>query len=205
MSERTERDELAGFCRRLWERSLTSGSSGNVSLRLEDGDLLATPSGRSLANLAPNELVRVAPDGTPRDPAQRVTSELPLHLAAYRVRPDICCVVHTHPTFSVVWSKTGRLFARDTVGAMESLRACAWTPYRKNGTQELAELCGCEFARGIDLVVMERHGLTAISHDLEDAFVQTELAEEAAKIAYYSAYLPRAAEPSAEPENPERS
>ncbi len=193
MSDDRERREIAAFCRRLWERGLTSGSSGNVSLRLDDGDLLVTPSGRSLATLTPGDIVRLAPDGTPRSPGERATSELPLHLAAYRVRSDIRCVVHTHPTFSVVWSKTGTLFACDTVGASEGLRACAWTPYRKNGTQELADLCAHEFARGIDVVVMERHGLSVVACDFEDAFVQTEHAEEAAKIALYSTLLPERA------------
>ncbi len=172
-----------------------------MSLLLDDGYLLVTPSGRSLANLRPDELVRVSPS----DPGRGATSELPLHLAAYRVRGDVRCVVHTHPTFSVVWSKTGALFPRDTVGAMESLRACAWTPYRKNGTHELAELCAREFARGIDVVVMERHGLSAVGADLEDAFVQTELAEEAAKIAYYSRLLLGSVrEASDDAENPKR-
>jgi L-fuculose-phosphate aldolase len=162
------------------------GTSGNVSVRLDDGDLLVTPSQRGLGYLTPDDIVRVDAEGRPRDPAQRPTSELPLHIAAYRVRPDVRAVVHTHPTMSVVWSKTGTLFPRDTVGASESLGSCAWTPYRKNGTQELADLCAAEFARGINLVVMERHGLTAIAETLEEAFMQTELAEEAARIAYYS-------------------
>lgn len=180
------REELLLWCRRLWDRHLVMGTSGNVSIRLDDGDLLVTPSQRGLGYLACEDLVLVDPDGRPRDPGQRPTSELPLHLAAYRVRPDVRAVVHTHPTMSVAWSKTGGLFPRDTVGANESLGSCAWTPYRKNGTQELADLCAGEFARGINLVVMERHGLTAVASTLEEAFMQTELAEEAARIAYYS-------------------
>lgn len=180
------REELLLWCRRLWERRLVMGTSGNVSIRLDDGDLLVTPSSRGLGYLTAEDVVLVDPDGTPRNPSQRPTSELPLHLAAYRVRPDVKAVVHTHPTMSVVWSKTGSLFPRDTVGASESLDSCCWTPYRKNGTQELAELCAAEFARGINLVVMERHGVTAIAATLEEAFMQTELAEEASAIAYYS-------------------
>lgn len=180
------RDDVILWCRRLWDRHLVMGTSGNVSVRLDDGDILVTPSQRGLGYLASSDLVLVNPEGRPRDPSQRPTSELPLHLAAYRVRPDVRAVVHTHPTMSVVWSKTGELFPRDTVGASESLGSCAWTPYRKNGTQELADLCAAEFARGVNVVVMERHGLTAIAATLEEAFMQTELAEEAARIAYYS-------------------
>jgi len=155
---------------------------------MDDGSLLVTPSGRSIGALAPGDLVALAADGTPRDGAAP-TSELPLHLAAYRVRADIRCVVHTHPTMCVVWSRTGAIFPRDTVGASETLRACAWTPYHRNGSEELAQVCAEQFARGIDVVLMERHGLSVISDSLQDAFLQTDLAEEAARIAFYSRQL----------------
>ena len=186
MSEREARNELARYCARLWNRALVRGSSGNVSLRLDDGDLLVTPASASLSDLRRRQLVRVDPAGKSRNPLQHPSSELPLHLAAYRARPEIRCVIHTHPTFCVVWSKTGSLFARDTVGASESLGTCAWTPYRKNGTQDLAELCAVEFARGIDIVLMERHGLSVLGATLEDAFLATDQAEEAARVAYFS-------------------
>lgn len=155
---------------------------------MQDGTLLVTPSAQSIGNVAPDDIVALNSDGSPRD-GGTPTSELPLHLAAYRVRPDIACVVHTHPTMCVVWSKTGRIFPRDTVGASETLRDCAWTPYFRNGSQELAAVCAEQFAHGIDVVLMERHGLSVVSRDLEDAFLQTDLAEEAARIAYYWSIL----------------
>jgi L-fuculose-phosphate aldolase len=188
LSERAAREELARCGRRLWKRRLVTGSSGNLSYRLDDGTLLVTPSARSIGDVEPEDFVATEPDGTPRDDG-RPTSELPLHIAAYRVRPEIRCVVHSHPTMCVVWSKTGAIFPRDTVGASETLRDCAWTPYYKNGTHELAEVCAAQFAAGIDVVMMERHGLSVVSSDLDDAFLQTDLAEEAARIAYYSALL----------------
>lgn len=187
MTEDQARSEIVTYGRLVWKRRLTSGSSGNISVRLDGGDLIVTPSARSLYNLDASELVRVGADGAPCDTSQRPTSELPLHVAAYRARNDIGCVLHTHPTFCVVWSRCGSLFPRDTVGAMESLRAASWTPYRKNGTKELADLCAREFANGIDVVMMERHGLSAVASSLQEAFVQSDLAEEAARIAYFSA------------------
>ncbi len=73
--------------------------------------------------------------GEPRTrPGSRPTSELPLHLAAYAARPEIRAVIHTHPTFCVVWSKTGAIFERDTVGARETLGEVAWTPYAPPGS-----------------------------------------------------------------------
>lgn len=187
LSERAAREALAWCGRGLWKRRLVTGSSGNLSYRLDDGTLLVTPSARSIGDLELDDFVRVDAGGAPRGGTP--TSELPLHLAAYRVRPEIRCVVHTHPTMCVVWSKTGKIFPRDTVGASETLRDCAWTPYFKNGTTELAEACATQFSAGVDVVLMERHGLSVVSTGLDDAFLQTDLAEEAARIAYYSALL----------------
>ena len=155
---------------------------------MHDGTVLITPSAQSVGDLRPEDIVALDADGSPRERGTP-SSELPLHLAAYRVRPDIACVVHTHPTMCVVWSKTGAIFPRDTVGASETLRDCAWTPYFRNGSEELAAACAEQFAHGIDIVLMERHGLSVVSRDLEDAFLQTDLAEEAARIAYYWSVL----------------
>lgn len=163
-----------------------TGTSGNVSMRLEDGDLVVTPTLRSLRIVRPKDLVRTDARGVPRDASQRPTSELPLHIAAYSARPDIRAVIHTHPTFCVVCSKQGRVFERDTVGARETLGDVAWTPYRPPGSQELAEVTAAEFSRGIDIVLMERHGLSAVAATLEEAFVSTDLAEEAARIDFFS-------------------
>ena len=177
---------IVRYGRLLWDRRLVAGSSGNLSVRLDDGDLLVTPSGVSLRDMAQTQIVRVDPAGAPRDPRQRPTSELPLHIAAYSARADAACVVHTHPTFCVVWSKVGSIFPRDTVGARETLGPVAWTAYRDPGSRDLAELCAAEFARGFDTVVMERHGVSTVAASLEQAFVLTDLAEEAARIAYFS-------------------
>jgi L-fuculose-phosphate aldolase len=155
---------------------------------MHDGTLLVTPSAVSLDDLTPEAVVALDAQGSPRGDGTP-TTELPLHLAAYRVRPDINCVVHTHPTMCVVWSKTGGIFPRDTVGASETLRTCAWTPYYRNGSTDLANVCAEQFSRGVDVVMMERHGLSVVSPDLDDALNQTDLAEEAARIAYYWSLL----------------
>ena len=95
---------IVRVCALLWQRGLVAGSSGNVSFRLAGGALLVTPTLRALRDLRPEEIVRLGPDGA--DPSGAATSELPLHLAAYRVRADIACVVHTHPPYATGWSKT---------------------------------------------------------------------------------------------------
>lgn len=168
----------------LWQRGLVAGNSGNLSVRLDDGTMLVTPTGVSLRALGADDIVRTSADGTPLDRGRKPTSELPLHVAAYRVRPEIRCVVHTHPTYCIAWSKTGGLFPRVTVGAIESLGSIAWTPYARSGTTELASLCSHAFATPVDTIVMEDHGLSCVGLDLETAFIRTDLAEQTAHIEY---------------------
>jgi L-fuculose-phosphate aldolase len=185
------RREIVRCAARLWKRRLVTGTSGNVSMKLADGTILVTPSRRSLAELSADAIVRVSAEGELADARRRPSSELPLHLAAYRARPSASCVVHTHPTFCVVWSREGRVFPQDTVGARETLGPVGWVPYRPPGSQELAELCAQAFASGVDVILMERHGLSAIGATLDEAFDATDLAEEAARIAYFGAFAGR--------------
>ncbi len=186
MTERTARDEVARYSRTLFQRRLVSGGSGNVSMLLDDGNVLITPTQRSLRDVAPDELVVVDRAGVPRDAQRRPSVELPLHLAAYAVRPDIRCIIHTHPTYCVLWSKTGGTFPCTTVGARETLGEIVWTPYRQPGSRELADTTASALKGGLNVVLMERHGLSTVAEELERAFVLTDIAEEAAKLAYLS-------------------
>jgi ribulose-5-phosphate 4-epimerase/fuculose-1-phosphate aldolase len=189
VTETQARDEIVAYAALLWQRGLVAGSSGNVSVRLDDGTILVTPAGRSLRALGPGEIVRTAPDGVPLGAGTRPTSELPLHVAAYRVRPEIRCVVHTHPTYCVGWSKCGTLFPLDTVGALESLGPIAFTRYARSGSTELADICAAAFAGAVDTIVMERHGLSSVGTSLETAFVRTDLAEQTAHIEFAARIL----------------
>ncbi len=188
MLEEDARLGIVRTCSLLWERGLVAGPSGNVSVRLDDGTIVVTPTGRSLRALEPDDLVRVGRAGD-RLEAGDPTSELPLHLAAYRARSDIACVVHSHATYCTAWSKTGRLFALDTVGARESLGAIVLTRYAPSGSEELAERCAEAFAAGALTVVMERHGVSVVGANLASAFERTDLAEQTARIEFVAAQL----------------
>ena len=165
-----------------------SGSSGNLSARLDDGTFLITPSRRSLGLLADSDLVRIDAGGRALSPGIP-SSEWRLHVGAYAARPDIEVVVHTHPTFCVVWAGEERLLPRDTVAANESLAAMKLVAYHPTGTQELADATRDALADGTPLALLARHGLVAVAKELEEACVQTDLAEECAKVAYHAALI----------------
>jgi ribulose-5-phosphate 4-epimerase/fuculose-1-phosphate aldolase len=186
MASRRDLSEAIVRCSRaLWERGLVTGSSGNVSARLDDGTMLITPTRKALGLLKEADLVRLDLAGKPKKDG-KPSSEWRLHAAAYAARRDITAVVHTHPTFCVVWAGEDRLFPRETVASTESLAPMKLVAYHPTGTQELADATRDALADGTPLVLLARHGLVAVAGDLEDAYVQTDLAEECAKVAYFS-------------------
>lgn len=100
-NERRLRKELAEICRRLDELGFAPGSSGNVSGRVDSGHILITPTGSLLRDISAGDFVRVAMDGGCGKAGGRPSSELGVHLAIYRGRPEVRAVVHAHPPVSV--------------------------------------------------------------------------------------------------------
>lgn len=192
MRKGTASEEVIRCSRALWERGLVTGSSGNVSARLDGGAILITPTRKALGLLREEDLVQIDSTGKASG-GGKPSSEWRLHVAAYAARPQIRFVVHTHPTFCVVWAGENQVFPRETVASMESLAPIAFVAYHPTGTQALADATRDALESGSPLALLARHGLVAVGEDIDEAYVQTDLAEECAKVAYYSAIFRAAA------------
>src|SRR5690242_10221814 len=102
-NEAALRDDIVRIGRLLHTRDLVDGSAGNISARLSPDRLLCTPSGLAKGFLTPDDLIIIDMDGKLVSglPGRKPTSELAMHLEAYRRRPDISGVVHAHPITAV--------------------------------------------------------------------------------------------------------
>src|SRR3984957_19953759 len=103
MTESNIREEICRLGRSLFERGLTPGSSGNISVRLDDGGWLVTPTNASLGSLDPARMSRLGADGKLIS-GDAPTKEVPLHTALYQTRSAARAVVHLHSTHSVALS-----------------------------------------------------------------------------------------------------
>lgn len=89
------KDELAQIGRELHARGWVPATSGNFSLRLAGGDIAITASGKDKSQLRPQDIMRIAADGSPRED-QRPSAETALHTQLYAFSAHIHCVLHTH-------------------------------------------------------------------------------------------------------------
>ena len=104
MSESKLRENICQFATSLFDRGITHGSTGNISVRLNDYEILVTPSGSSFGRLDPNDIVKISKSGE-FSGALTPTKELPLHQAFYETRGlKSGAVVHLHSTHSVALS-----------------------------------------------------------------------------------------------------
>src|SRR5438045_8836507 len=99
MTETKVREEICRVGRSMFERGLTPGSSGNISVRLDTGGWLVTPTNASLGSLDPARLSRLGPDHRLIS-GDAPTKEIPLHAALYETRGAARAPAHLHSTHS---------------------------------------------------------------------------------------------------------
>ena len=184
MNEIEARDSIARVGRSLFERGLTYGSSGNISVRIE-GDLLMTPTGSSLGELDPARISKLRPDGAliSGDPT---TKESFLHIAMYDRRPRPGAVVYLHSTHSVAVSCLEDV---DPTNALPPLTAyyamrigtLPIISYFAPGDLNLASAVR-EMASTHHAVLLANHGPVVAGASLEEAVYATEELEETAKL-----------------------
>jgi ribulose-5-phosphate 4-epimerase/fuculose-1-phosphate aldolase len=185
MNESKIREDICRFGRSLFERGLTPGSSGNISVRLDDGGWLVTPTNASLGFLDPARISRL--DANNRlTTGDAPTKEIPLHAALYETRGSARAVVHLHSTHSVAVSMLPELDPRAALPPMTPyyLMRCgptALVPYYRPGDAAVAGAIK-GLAGKYASVLLANHGPVVAGETLESAVFATEELEETAKL-----------------------
>lgn len=182
MTEGAARSAIVDVCRRLWERGLIAGQDGNVSVRLGPDRVLVTPAGLSKVDVGPDELVVIDLDGRHVHGDLTASSEVRVHLAAYRRRPDVGAVVHAHPPTATAFAVAGEDLSEPVLPEVVfGIGPVPLVPYGMPGTDALAERCGMAFAAH-DAILMANHGATTVGSTLTVAHQRMESLEHAARI-----------------------
>ena len=191
------REQLCEFGLNLYNRGLTHGSTGNLSARLPDDNLLVTPTGSSLGRLTPEGLSVIKPSGELVS-GPKPTKEVPLHQALYATRGDHAgAVVHLHSCYATALSLLPTQNEEDwlphlTPYGIMQLGQVRLLPYFIPGSPEIGSaiqgLAGRHSA-----IMLANHGPVVSAKTLEAAVYASEELEATSKLAY----LTRALDPNA--------
>ncbi|MEX2450148.1 MAG: 3-oxo-tetronate 4-phosphate decarboxylase [Rhodospirillales bacterium] len=184
MTETRLREAIARFGRSIFERGLTFGSSGNISVRI-DGGWLMTPTNASLGDLDPARISKLDADGHLLS-GDAPTKETFLHIAMYKERATTGAVVHLHSTHSVAVSCLADIDPNDVLPPITAyyvmrIGTLPLVPYYPPGDLDLAKAVG-EMASKHHAVLLANHGPVVAGTSLEAAVYATEELEETAKL-----------------------
>jgi 3-dehydro-4-phosphotetronate decarboxylase len=184
MNESTIREHMVATGKSLFNRGLTAGSSGNLSVRLDDGWLI-TPTNVSLGQLDPARISRIGRGGELLS-GDAPSKESFLHLAMYEQRPQDNAIVHLHSTYSAAVSCMAGLLADNCLPPLTAyfvmkVNRLPLVPYYRPGDRELAAAVQA-LAATHHAILLANHGPIVSGASLESAVYAVEELEETAKL-----------------------
>lgn len=183
------RQEICDIGARLYQQHYIVGMDGNLSIRLPGNIILCTPSGICKGELTPDEIIKIDITGQKISGAGKASSEVAMHLVAYRERSDVRAVLHAHPLVTVSLTVAGKRLDKILLPEVAYyLGRIATAPYATPGSETLANSIR-PFLSECDAIVLERHGILAVGKTLWEAFYKLEYVEYAAQVAWRAEQL----------------
>lgn len=181
-------EEIVRVGRLMYERGLAVAADGNISARLDEDHVLCTPSGLCKGMMKPEQLIVVDMEGRKLGPSTaanydlRPTSEVFMHLEAYRQRPDIGAVVHAHPPITVALSIADISLADCMLP--EVIVNLGLVPTTEYATPASEENVGAirDLITNHDGMILQRHGTLTVGRDPWEAYMRLESLEQVARI-----------------------
>jgi L-fuculose-phosphate aldolase len=182
-SEREHRQHIVDIGRRMHEAGLIAATDGNISVRLGDGSILTTPTMVSKGRMTEDMLVVVDTAGHKlRRQERNPSSELPMHLAIYQLRPDVHAVVHAHPPFGTGFAVANIPLDKPLLSEVILTLGCIpLAAYGTPSTHEMVEQLS-PYIPHHDALLLANHGAVSYGGDLETAYGRMETLEHFAKI-----------------------
>lgn len=176
------REEIVEIGRLCWTKGWVAANDGNLSIRLDPQRILCTPTGISKGRMRPEDLIIVDPEGKKVSGARERTSEINMHLAIYRMRPDIQGVVHCHPPMGTGFAAAGRSLNQAILPEVIVALGCVpLAAYGLPGTEELLKPM-LPLIPHYDAILLGNHGVTCYGTDIWKAYYLMETVEHSARI-----------------------
>jgi L-fuculose-phosphate aldolase len=178
------RQQVCDIGHRIWLRGMCAGNEGNHSLRLPGNKILCTPSQVSKGFMKPADLAICDMTGHQLSGPKKRTSEINLHLAIYKARPDVGAIVHGHPPHATAFCITGVELPHSIHPEAEVfLGQVATVPYVTPGDHRLGDSVLPYLKHpGTNTLLLGQHGVVTFAPTLEQAYYYFEVVESYARI-----------------------
>jgi L-fuculose-phosphate aldolase len=181
--EREMRELICDLGHRMWQREYIAANDGNITVLLNENEILATPTGISKGFMKPEMLVVIDREGNKIRGEMRPSTELRMHRAFYDARPDVRAVVHAHPIVATGFAVAGLNLDKATLPEVVlTLGYVPLTKYGLPGTDELTQDILENYVHDFDAYLLENHGVTTVGQSLINAYHKMETVEHFAKI-----------------------
>lgn len=188
MDEQTARKEIVRIGRLMYDRSYVVSSDGNISVRLDDGRVVATPTMTCKGRMSEDALAVTDIEGRPLSD-RKPSSELAMHLLIYRERSDVRAVCHAHPPHGTAFAVAGLPIDQPILSEVILTLGCV--PLASYGTPSTDELTQAmqPLVKHHNALLMANHGAVAYGGDIWQAWDRLETLEHTARIAILSRIL----------------
>ena len=191
VSEFKIKEQICDIGRRLYAKGFAAANDGNITYRLNDKELLCTPTMVSKGFLKPEDICKVDYDGKQISGSRKRTSEVLLHLAVYKNRPDINAVVHCHPPYATAFAVAHEPIPKCVLPEAEVfLGEVPIAKYATPGDQRLPNTI-LPYVKDCNTVLLANHGTVSWGPSVEGAYFNTEIIDAYCRILILSKILGR--------------
>jgi L-fuculose-phosphate aldolase len=182
VSEFKIKEEICEIGRRIWLKGFCAGNEGNHSYRIGENRVLCTPTNISKGQLKVDDICTIDMEGNQLAGKRKRTSEIMLHLAIYKARPDVKAVIHSHPPHATAFAIANidlptciHPEAEVFLGAVKTAK------YVTPGDKRLGESI-MPYVKDSNTVLLQNHGTVSFAEGLEEAYYKLEIVDAYARI-----------------------
>jgi len=174
-TERELKEQMCEIGRRLYNKGFAAANDGNITARLNERELLCTPTMVSKGFLKPDDICKVDYEGKQLAGKKKRTSEVLLHLVVYKTRPDVQAVVHCHPPHATAFAVAREPIPKCVLPEVEVfLGEVPMSVYETPGGQKFADTL-LPYTKDCNTVILANHGTVSWGPDVEKAYFNTEI------------------------------
>jgi L-fuculose-phosphate aldolase len=191
MNEYQLKEFICEIGRRVYNRGFAAANDGNITIRLNDKEVLCTPTMVSKGFMKPADICKVDYDGKQLAGTRKRSSEVLLHLAIYKHRPDVRGVVHCHPPHATAFAVAQEPIPKCVLPEVEVfLGEVPIVKYETPGTQKFADTV-IPYVKDCNTIILANHGTVTFGPTLENAYFNTEIIDAYCRILILARQLGR--------------